>query len=63
MTVHSLPRAENLGVTEILSGARHVASNWLKRRRLYQLQRLDDHMLNDIGLKRSDIRHMIWGGR
>jgi uncharacterized protein YjiS (DUF1127 family) len=28
-----------------------------------QLESLDERLLNDIGLKRSDIRHMVWGGR
>jgi uncharacterized protein YjiS (DUF1127 family) len=26
-----------------------------------QLQALDDRLLSDIGLKRSDIRKMVWG--
>jgi uncharacterized protein YjiS (DUF1127 family) len=26
-----------------------------------QLSRLDDRLLADIGLKRSDIRKMVWG--
>jgi uncharacterized protein YjiS (DUF1127 family) len=55
MTDHFLPRAENLGVSEILSGARQRTSNWLKRRRLYRLQQLDDDMLNDIGLLREEV--------
>ena len=28
-----------------------------------QLEALDERLLNDIGLKRSEIKHMIWGGR
>ena len=27
-----------------------------------QLEALDERLLNDIGLKRSEIRHMVWGG-
>jgi len=27
-----------------------------------QLERLDDRLLLDIGLKRSDIERMVWGG-
>jgi len=27
-----------------------------------QLESLDERLLNDIGLKRSEIRHMVWGG-
>ena len=55
MTYHSLPRVESLGVSELFSGARRLASHWLKRRRLYRLQQLDDHMLNDIGLLREEV--------
>jgi len=27
-----------------------------------QLEALDERLLNDIGLKRSDIHRMVWGG-
>lgn len=27
-----------------------------------QLEALDDRLLADIGLKRSEIHHMVWGG-
>ena len=27
-----------------------------------QLEGLDERLLNDIGLKRSEIRRMVWGG-
>jgi uncharacterized protein YjiS (DUF1127 family) len=27
-----------------------------------QLEALDERLLNDIGLKRSEIRRMVWGG-
>ena len=55
MTVHSLLRAEGLGVRDTLAGLRQLASHWLKRRRLYRLQQLDDRMLNDIGLLREEV--------
>jgi uncharacterized protein YjiS (DUF1127 family) len=55
MTDHTLPRATSLGVAETVSRLRQLASHWLKRRRLYQLQQLDDHMLNDIGLLREEV--------
>jgi uncharacterized protein YjiS (DUF1127 family) len=38
-----------------LAFLRSLVSNWRKRRRLYDLQHLDDHMLNDIGISRSDV--------
>lgn len=28
-----------------------------------ELESLDDRLLADIGLMRSDIRHLVWGGR
>ena len=28
-----------------------------------QLEALDERLLNDIGLKRSEIRRMVWGGQ
>ena len=55
MTDHTVSRAESLGVADYVSGARQIASHWLKRRRLYRLQQLDDRMLNDIGLLREEV--------
>src|SRR5680860_1084314 len=55
MTDHTVSRAESLGVANYVSGARQIASHWLKRRRLYRLQQLDDRMLNDIGLLREEV--------
>ena len=55
MTDHCLPLTRSLGVSEIVSTARGLASHWLKRRRLYRLQLLDDLMLNDIGLLREEV--------
>jgi uncharacterized protein YjiS (DUF1127 family) len=55
MTDHCLPRATSLGVTEIFSGVRQLAANWLKRRRLHRLEELDDRMLNDIGIERGEL--------
>lgn len=36
---------------------RRLLGNWLARRRLRQLERLDDYLLNDIGLTRDDLRY------
>ncbi len=37
---------------------RRVVRNWIVRRQLLKLEKLDDYLLNDIGLSRDDIR---WG--
>jgi len=34
-----------------------------RRRALHELTRLDDHMLSDIGISRSDIRRVVDGIR
>ncbi len=33
-----------------------IISNWRKRRRLKELEQLDEHILSDIGVRRADIR-------
>ncbi len=35
---------------------RRLISNWRKRRRIRELEQLDDHILRDIGLRRADIQ-------
>ena len=55
MTDHSVSRTAGFGVADITSAARQLASHWLKRRRLYRLQQLDDTLLNDIGLLREEV--------
>lgn len=36
--------------------------NYIARSRIErQLEQLDDRLLLDIGMKRSDIRRMVWG--
>lgn len=35
-----------------------VVKNWLNRRALHKLDKLDDFMLRDIGLTRDDLRMM-----
>lgn len=55
MTDHSLSRAESLGLTQSFSGLRRLATNWMKRRRLYKVYDLDDHLLDDIGYSREEV--------
>ena len=47
-------------LTRIAGGVRRYLS---KADAARQLEALDERLLNDIGLKRSEIQHMIWGGR
>jgi uncharacterized protein YjiS (DUF1127 family) len=37
---------------------RRVIRNWFAKRNLRGLDRLDDYMLNDIGLTRADLAHI-----
>lgn len=39
-----------------------VASYITRSRAERQLEALDDRLLLDIGVSRSEIRHMVWGG-
>ena len=39
--------------------ARRLISNWRKRRQLKQLETLDDHVLNDIGVSRADLMTVL----
>ena len=38
-----------------LAALRTLFANWRKRRRLRNLQHMNDHMLDDIGLTRADV--------
>lgn len=42
---------------------RTVAVQWIERNAYRRLQQLDDRMLKDIGLSRSDIRSAVRHGR
>lgn len=46
-------------LSRIAGGVRRYVSRADAER---QLESLDERLLNDIGLKRSEIRHMVWGG-
>lgn len=38
---------------------RRLVRCWFAKRNLKSLDKLDDYMLNDIGLTRSDLRHVM----
>ena len=50
-------------VPDFLTRVGAVVVNYVTRSRAErQLEALDDRLLLDIGLSRSEIRHMVWGG-
>ena len=55
MRDYALFHAERLERMGPFPALRRLISNWRKRRRLYELQHLDDHALDDIGLSRADV--------
>jgi uncharacterized protein YjiS (DUF1127 family) len=49
-------------VPDFLTRVGAVVVNYVTRSRAErQLEALDDRLLLDIGLSRSEIRHMVWG--
>ena len=42
---------------------RHVSEEWIVKRAIAELQGLDDHMLRDIGLTRSEIESCVRHGQ
>ena len=42
---------------------RHVSEEWIVKRAIAELQGLDDHMLQDIGLTRSEIESYVRHGQ
>ena len=40
-----------------------LGREWEMRRAVAELKQLDDHLLDDLGLRRSDIEHVVRGGR
>jgi uncharacterized protein YjiS (DUF1127 family) len=59
MRDYALFHAERLERMRPFPVLRRLISNWRKRRRLYDLQHLDDHALDDIGLTRADVAAVL----
>jgi uncharacterized protein YjiS (DUF1127 family) len=59
MRDYALFHAERLDRARPFPVLRRLISNWRRRRRLYDLQHLDDHALDDIGLTRADVAAVL----
>jgi uncharacterized protein YjiS (DUF1127 family) len=62
--IHENGRAERRAVPETVSRiAQSIGRFFTLSRAQRELDELDDRMLADIGLRRGDIRRVVWGGR
>jgi uncharacterized protein YjiS (DUF1127 family) len=63
MITHGRKATQNAAfIPDFLSRVSSRVDNFVTRSRAErQLQALDDRLLSDIGLKRSDIHKMVWG--
>jgi uncharacterized protein YjiS (DUF1127 family) len=55
MREYALSQARSIEATHSFSRLRLLMSNWLKRRQLRRVENLDDHILQDIGVTRSEL--------
>jgi uncharacterized protein YjiS (DUF1127 family) len=62
-TTHRAATTQGLAILpDFLSKVSSKVVNFVSRSQAErQLQALNDRLLSDIGLKRSDIRKMVWG--
>lgn len=56
MREYALATALNQDAAYPFAALRRAFRNWLSRRRLRQVDELDDHILRDIGLSRDELR-------
>jgi len=56
MREYTLTQAMGQDAAHAFAGARRVLANWFRRRRLRRVDDLDDHILQDIGISRDDLR-------
>lgn len=59
MRDYVLFQSQHIEFNQPFAVLRRLISNWRKRRRLRDLQQLDDHVLNDIGIRRADIMAVL----
>ena len=59
MRDYVLFQAERIEPSQPFSLLRRLISNWRKRRRLHELEQLDDRALTDIGLTRADVTAVL----
>ena len=59
MQNYALFQAERNEPNQFFPVLRRLISNWRKRRRLHDLQQLDDRALTDIGLTRADVMAVL----
>lgn len=56
MRDYALERALNRDAAHVFPTLRRLFANWFSRRRLRRVDELDDHILQDIGVSRDDLR-------
>ena len=59
MRDYVLFQAQRLELSQPFPALRRLVSNWRKRRRLRDLQRLENHVLTDIGISRADVAAVL----
>jgi len=59
MRNYVLFQAEHNEPSQLFPSLRRLYSNWRKRRRMHDLQQLDDRALTDIGLTRADVMAVL----
>ena len=59
MRDYVLFQAQRLEPSQPFPTLRRLVSNWRKRRRLRDLQQLENHVLTDIGISRADVAAVL----
>ena len=59
MRDYALNQADQQFYGSLFGNLRRYLRNWLKRRALKQVQDLDDYILNDIGVDRTEVEDAL----